>query len=118
MAYLGILEKICDNLPDSLEPGTATYIYAASIYDTWCISDNKLEKNIAKRLVSLWQEELEVQMDDAYRNTKHQENRPERDDYYKKWIMNTYKSYSDNSGIQCALKDIWVKSYGIKNNWL
>ena len=32
MEQLTVLEKICNNLFDSMECGTATYIFAAAIY--------------------------------------------------------------------------------------
>ena len=55
MEQLAIIEKICNNLFDSLEPGTASYIFAAAIYDTWTADNStQLENNLAKRLIIIW----------------------------------------------------------------
>ena len=116
MEQLAILEKICNNLLDSLERGTATYIFAAAIYDTWW-GGCELEKNLAQRLVSLWEGELEVQMVEAYKKTKYDEKRLEQDEYYKKWIESAYRTYSDNRGVRCALRHLWEKKYGIRLYW-
>ncbi len=115
MEHLAILEKICDNISDSLERDTVIYIFANAIYNTWSTSDNKLEENLAKGLVSKWESELTEQMQNSYRETKYQENRLENDDYYKKWIESKYKDYSNNKGIQLALSNIWEKSYGFRH---
>jgi hypothetical protein len=117
MEQLSILEKICDNITNSLEPGTAIYIFTAAIYDSWWCNGNKLDENLAKRLISLWEVELTGKMYNAYRSTKYQENRPQHDDYYKRWIENSYKKYNDNNGIRCALRNIWAKTYGIRIEW-
>lgn len=116
MEQLAILEKIFNNLFDSLECGTATYIFAAAIYDTWW-SGCELEKNLAKRLVSLWEGELEVQMMEAYKKTKYDEKRLEQDEYYKKWIESAYRTYSDNQGIRYALRQLWERKYKIRIDW-
>lgn len=55
MEQFTVLEKIFDKFSDTLEPGTAIYIFAAAIYDTWCNNGNKLEENLAQRLVSTWE---------------------------------------------------------------
>lgn len=115
MEQLRILEKICDNLFDSLESGTAMYIFAAAIYDTWWDKGTELEKNLAKRLVSLWEPELEAGMCAAYKKTKYDEKQLEQDEYYKKWIESAYITYSDNQGIRCALARIWEKKYGFRH---
>ncbi len=105
MEYLAILEKICDNLYASLEPGTAIYIFAAAIYDTWSAPEStQLEKNLAKRLVNLWEAELNTQMLEAYRSTKYYPNRSEPDVYYKNWLKSKDKSYSYNQG---ASRAVW-----------
>lgn len=117
MEQLAILEKICNNLLDSLERGTATYIFAAAIYDTWWHKGTELEKNLAKRLVSLWEPELEVGMVEAYKKTKYDEKRLEQDEYYKKWIESAYITYSDNQGIRYALQHIWEVKYGLRLGW-
>lgn len=117
MEQLAILEKIFENLSDTIEPGTATYIFAAAIYDTWCNSGNKLEENLAQRLVSTWEVELEEKMVEAYKKTKYDENRPEPDEYYKRWIVSCYSNeYSNNLGIRRALRNLWEvrKGYGIR----
>lgn len=117
MEQLAILEKICDNLFDSLEYGTATYIFAAAIYDTWWNNGTDLEKNLAKRLVSLWEGKLELQMIENYRETKYDKKRLEHDEYYKKWIESAYKRYSNNQGIQYALQHLWEVKYGLRHTW-
>ena len=117
MEQLAILEKICNNLFDSLECGTATYIFAAAIYDTWWHNGTELEKNLAKRLVSLWEGELEVGMMEAYKKTKYDEKRLDQDEYYKKWIESAYITYSDNQGIRCALRQLSERKYGIRLDW-
>ncbi len=112
MEQLTILERICESTFDSLESGTSSYIFAAAVYDTWYASDNKLEKNLAERLVSIWEEELEHRMIQAYRATKYDENRPEQEDYYKKWLESSYNNHSNNQGLRRALINIWEKRYG------
>jgi hypothetical protein len=105
MEHLAILEKICDNIFDSMESGTPIYIFSAAIYDTW-YHGTELEQNLAKRLVGIWMNELNGRVDDAYRETKYQENRREYDDYCKNWLENSYKNYNDNRGICEALRNI------------
>jgi hypothetical protein len=117
MEQLAILEKICNNLFDSLDCGTATYIFAAAIYDTWWHNGTELEKNLAKRLVSLWEGELEERMVEVYRKTKYDEKRVEQDEYYKKWIEGSYIKYSDNQGIRYALQHLWEVKYGLRLGW-
>ena len=117
MEQLAILDKIFENFNDTSESGTATYIFAAAIYDTWCNSDNKLEKNLAQRLISAWEIELEEKMIEAYKKTKYDENRPEPDGYYKKWIDSCYSNeYHNHLGLRRALINLWEvkKGYGIK----
>jgi hypothetical protein len=118
MEHLAIVEKIIDNISDSLEPKTAIYIFAAAIYDDW-IADNstQLENNLAKRLTQVWKEELIYQMIEAYRKTKYDEIRPEADEYYKKWIESHYKLYNDNQGLKYALREIWNDKYGLRIYW-
>ena len=118
MEHLAILEKIIDNISDSLEPGTAIYIFAAAIYDDW-ISNNstQLESNLAKRLIKVWKGELEEQMIEAYRKTKYDEKRLEADEYYKKWIENNYKRYNDNEGLKYSLRELWNGIYGLRIYW-
>jgi hypothetical protein len=117
MEQLAILEKICDNIFDSLEPRTAIYIFAAAIYDTWCTSNNKLENNLAKRLVNLWETELTNQMYDTYKKPIYQEYHLDFNDYYKKWLESSYILYNNNKGIQCALAHIWKLKYGLRVDW-
>ena len=118
MEQLAILEKICDNLSDSLEPGTTTYIFAAAIYDTWTAdSSTQLESNLAKRLVSLWKAELEEKMIEAYKGTKYDLKRPDQDDYYKKWLESKDKSYRDNEGARRAVWQLWESIYGYRVDW-
>ena len=91
MEQLRILEKICDNIFDSLESDTAIYIFFnsvnAAIYDTWYDKGTELEKNLAKRLVSLWKPELEAGI----------------------------YAYSNNQGIGSALAHIWEKKYEFRH---
>lgn len=111
MEHFTILEKICNNLPNSLEPGTTIYIFSAAIYDTWS-NGTELEQNIAKKLITLWQSHLTITLTENYKKTKHHKNRPEYDNYCKKWIESKYKEYNDNKGIGCALKYLWESKYG------
>ncbi len=115
MEQLSIIEKICDNISDSLEPGTATYIFAAAIYDTW-ISDSstQLENNPAKRLFSVWKAELEYQMIEAYKETKYDSKRQEPDDFYKKWLEGRNNLYRDNEGTRRAVWRLWEDKYGYR----
>jgi hypothetical protein len=118
MEQLSILEKICDNLSDSLEPGTAIYIFAAAIYDDWTAdSSTQLENNLAKRLITVWKGELEQQMIEAYRKTKYDFKRPEQDNYYKSWLESKNKSYKDNEGARRAVWQLWESIYGIRYDW-
>lgn len=118
MEQLAILEKICDNVFDSLECGTSTYIFGAAIYDTWVsYGSTQLEKNLAKRLVSLWKAELEERMIEAYRKTKHDGQRLEADEYYKKWMEGSHIKYSDNEGVRRAVWQLWEDKYGIRIYW-
>jgi hypothetical protein len=117
MEQLAILEKICNNLFDSLECGTPIYIFAGAIYDTWWYKGTDLERNLAKRLVSLWEPELEARMCEAYKKTKYDEKRLEQDEYYMKWIENNYILYSDNHGIRSALINIWEKKKYRFRHW-
>ena len=118
MEQLAIIEKICDNLFDSLEPGTAIYIFAAAIYDNWAsYSSTQLENNLAKRLVTLWKAELEERMTEVYRKTKYDSKRPDADEYYKKWIDGCYIKYSDNEGLKSALEILWKDRYGFRISW-
>jgi hypothetical protein len=118
MEHLAILEKICNNISDSLEPGTAMYVFAAAIHDTWWSEKStELEQNLAKRLVSLWKAELNEKLIQSYRNTQNDINRPEADDYYKKWLEKYYKKYNDNIGARRAVWQLWEDKYGIKIIW-
>jgi hypothetical protein len=115
MEQLAILEKIYDNIFDSLEPGTTTYIFAAAIYDTWAAdSSTQLENNLAKRIISLWKADLEERMVEAYRKTKYDSKRPETDDYYKKWLEGRNNLYRDNEGARRAVWRLWEDKYGIR----
>lgn len=118
MEQFAIVEKIIDNLSDSLEPGTAIYIFAAAIWEDW-IADNstQLESNLAKRLIQVWKGELEYQMIEAYRGTKYNEKRPEADDFYKKWLEGKNKLYKDNEGLRRAIWQLWESKYGIRYDW-
>lgn len=118
MEQLAIIEKICDNISDSLEPGTTTYIFAAAIYDTWTTdSSTQLENNLAKRLVTLWKAELEIQMIEAYKKTKYDFKRPEQEDYYKSWLESKNKSYHNNEGVRRAVWQLWESKYGYRIYW-
>jgi hypothetical protein len=115
MEQLAILEKICDNICDSLDPGTAIYIFAAAIYDTWTSdSSTELEKNLAKRLIALWKGELEYKMIEVYKKTKNDSNRPEPDEFYKKWLEGRNNLYRDNEGARRAIWQLWEDMYGIR----
>jgi hypothetical protein len=115
MEQLAILEKICDNIFDTLEPGKTTYIFAAAIYDTWTAdSSTQLENNLAKRLVTLWKADLEERMVEAYKKTKYDSKRPEADDYYKKWLEDRNNLYRDNEGARRAVWRLWEDKYGIR----
>ena len=117
MEQLRILEKICDNIFDSLESGTAMYIFAAAIYDTWWNKGTDLEKNLAKRLVNLWEGELEERMIEAYKKTKNDEGRLEQEKYYINWINSSYMTHSNNYGIRRALECVWERRYGLRLSW-
>jgi hypothetical protein len=118
MEQLAILEKIIDNISDSLEPGTAIYIFAAAIYENWTAnSSTQLENNLAKRLISVWKDELNYQMIEAYKGTKYNIKRPESDDYYKSWLESKNKSYHDNEGARRAVWQLWESIYGIRYDW-
>jgi hypothetical protein len=118
MEHLAILEKICDNLFDSLEPTTPIYIFAAAIYDTWWAPEStELEKNLAKRVVDLWEAELNQRMIEAYRSTKNDKNRLEADNYYKKWLESYFKLYRDNKGARSAIWHLWESKYGARYVW-
>jgi 2-polyprenyl-3-methyl-5-hydroxy-6-metoxy-1,4-benzoquinol methylase len=118
MEHLVILEKIIDNISDSLEPGTAIYIFSAAIYEAWSSDSSiQLEKNLAKRLVTVWKGELEYQMIEAYRGTKHSEKRLEPDDFYKKWLEGSNNLYKDNEGLRRAVWRLWEDKYGIRYTW-
>ena len=115
MEQLAILEKICDNIFDSLEPGTVIYIFAAAIWENWTSNNStQLENNLAQRLIQVWKAELEYQMIEAYRKTKYDENRPESDDFYKKWLEGRNNLYRDNEGARRAVWRLWEEKYGIR----
>jgi hypothetical protein len=114
MEHLTILEKIITNISDTLEHRSSIYIFAAAIYDTWFVG-TEFEQNLAKRLVSVWENELNRQVEEGYRRTKYLENRPEFEDYYKKWLERSYKAYDDNKGIQTAVRNILInRKYDIQ----
>ncbi len=118
MEQLAILEKIIDNISDSLEPGTAIYIFSAAIYEDWTAgSSTQLENNLAKRLITLWKAELEYQMIEAYKGTKYDSKRPEPDDFYKKWLEGRNNLYRDNEGVRRAVWQLWESKYGIRYDW-
>jgi len=115
MEHLAILEKICDNISDSLEPGTAIYIFAAAIYEDWTANNStQLENNLTKRLIKVWKAELEYQMIEAYKGTKYNLKRPEADDYYKKWLEGRNNLYRDNEGARRAVWQLWEDKYGYR----
>lgn len=117
MEQLAVLDRIFDNIIDTMEPDTAIYMFAAAIYDTWSSTGNDIEKNLAARLVHMWQCELENDMMDAYRLTKYDKERLEKDDHYKRWIEGRYKTYSNHKGLQRALIKLWESKYGIRLTW-
>lgn len=117
MDQLAILEKICDRVYDSLEPGTAIYMFAAAIYDTWFWKGTDLEKNLAKRLTGIWEGELEERMIEAYKKIKNDEGRLEQEDYYRNWINSSYMTHNTNNGIRRALECIWERRYGLRLGW-
>jgi plasmid maintenance system killer protein len=97
MDHLSILEKIYDNW--------------------WPLTSSDLEQNLAKRLVMIWKDELEARMIESYRTTRHQQNRLEQDEYYKKWIDGHYMLHIKHKGLQNALIILWEYKYGIKQ-WM
>jgi hypothetical protein len=118
MEQFTIVEKIINNISDSLEPGTAIYIFAAAIYDDWSADNStQLENNLAKRLFSVWKAELEYQMIEAYKATKYDSKRPEPDDFYKKWLEGRNNLYRDNEGVRRAVWRLWEDKYGIRYDW-
>jgi hypothetical protein len=115
MEQLAIIEKIIANISDSLEPGTAIYIFAAAIYENWTANNStQLESNLAKRLIAVWKAELEIQMVEAYKATKYNSKRPEADDYYKKWLEGRNNLYRDNEGARRTVWRLWEDKYGIR----
>ena len=112
MEQLAILEKICDNMSSSMVPGTAMYIFTASIYDTWS-NGNELEKNLARRLVGLWEKEFTGIINECYKKTKYQENKMEYNQFCKNWINENYLIHN-NFGIKKAIRNIWENKYGTR----
>ncbi len=115
MEHLPILERICNNISDSLEPGKAMYIFAAAICDSW--SDDKsttLERNLVSKLIQTWKTELEQKMVEAY---KKQENFQNEDEYYKKWLESHYKLYHDNHAVRRVIWLLWEDKYGLRISW-
>lgn len=116
MEHLAILQKINDNIYDTLEPRTSIYIFAAAIYDTWN-NGVELEKNLANRLVEVWQEYLNETIDMKYAETKYLNNRPTYELFCKQTIEQLFIDYKDNNGIKKALKAIWIEKYGNRFEW-
>lgn len=102
MDHLGIVEKLCERISDTMENGNALYIYSAAIYDIWSVG-SELEKNLIARIVKLWTELFEYNMIEGYKNTRYNESRPQRDDYYKRLIASGKIRYSDHKGLCAAL---------------
>ncbi len=114
MDHFSILQKICDNITDSLNPGTAAYIYAAAIYDSWVVGTD-IEKNIANRLVELWHTELVRKMNDAFSQEKrtwahfgsrYALKQIPHDEFCRTWVDTRIKQFADNKGLRCALQKV------------
>ncbi len=112
--HFSVLQKICENITDSIKPGTAAYIYAAAVYDSWVVGSD-LEKNIVNRLVEQWHNALVREMNDTYSQhvatcahfgSRYALKRMSHDEFCKEWVEERKKSYVSNMGLLCALRNI------------
>jgi hypothetical protein len=104
MNHLEVLEKIIDNLADSLEYGTATYIYSAAIYDSWS-NGSDLEKNMAGRLVTMWIDELDNIMTNTYHSESLKDATLDRSDFCCHWVDGMRITHSTHKGLLKALEE-------------
>lgn len=104
--YYDIFQQIYDNsykLFDKSEyKDSAIYAFSDAIYDVW-VSGTDFEQKLANKLVQKWVSYLSADSDYDYRNTKHNPDRLEYDEYKTKWFKNKLNTYADHKGITAAL---------------
>ena len=101
-----IFEKIYEHISEIDNSSEAYYHIAAATYDTWLISENSLEQNLARRLKNIMINILLDEIRYKYSETKHMENRPEYDTYFMKSINAYRNNNSNNLLIKHALDSI------------
>lgn len=103
MEELQIFEKIYSF--DSIKKNTYLYSYSSCIYEIWS-NGSELQKKLATQLVSYWSEYFMSELCEDYSRTKYIENRPEYDDFKKRWCNRKSEIHILHKGILDSLKII------------
>lgn len=82
-----VFEKIYENRGDINESDKSYYHIATAAYSAWLGSENVLEKNLAQRLQKIAIDMIVDDINYSYNKTKHSENRPEYNDYFRHLLM-------------------------------
>jgi len=99
-----LYEKIHKNSYALIDMSNSYYDISIATYKAWISPEStSLEKELAKRLVNLVKSYIRGDIEDSYRDTKHNENRLEYEDYKNRKVEYFKKIYKENSLIQEAL---------------
>ena len=99
-----IYKKIHENSNALIDMTQVYYDISIATYNAWISPEaTSLEKELAKRLVNLVKSYICGDIEDSYRDTKHNENRLEYENYKKCKIVYFKKTHKENLLIQDVL---------------